>query len=186
MPKSPKNIKPKISQQDIALNLNHKEYKTLLNELKSKIRGARLKAALAVNHEVIALYWHIGQQIIVRQNWGSKLVETLSNDLQNAFPETTGFSVRNLQRMRQFAAYYPDFEIVPQAVAQLPWGHISILIHKIKDDAIRCWYAEQTIEQGWSRPTLERYLKEELYQRQAISSTKASNYLARLPLRNLC
>lgn len=77
--------------------------------------------------------------------------------------------------MRQFAAYYPDFEIVPQAVAQLPWGHISVLIHKVKNYSVRCWYAEQAIEQGWSRPTLERY------QRQAVPSTKASNYLARLP-----
>lgn len=181
MPKSPKNIKPKILQQDIALDLNHQEYKTLLSELKNKIRGARLKAALAVNHEVISLYWHIGKQIIDRQNWGSKLVETLSNDLQNVFPETSGFSVRNLQRMRQFATYYPDFEIVPQAVAQLPWGHISVLIHKVKDGSIRCWYAGQAIEQGWSRLTLERYIEEALYQRQAISSTKASNYLSRLP-----
>lgn len=177
----PKDIKQKAMEQDNILNLNNDEYKGLLSELKSKIRNARLKAALAVNHGVINLYWHIGKQIIQRQNWGDKLVETLSNDLQNAFPETTGFSVRNLQRMRQFAATYPSFEIVPQAVAQLPWGHISVLIHKVKDDSVRCWYAEQTIEQGWSRPTLERYLKEELYQRQAIPSKKASNYLSRLP-----
>lgn len=61
MPKSPKDIKQKTTERDIVLNLNHQEYKTLLNELKSKIRGARLKAALAVNHEVIALYWHIGR-----------------------------------------------------------------------------------------------------------------------------
>ena len=136
---------------------------------------------MAVNHEVIALYWHIGQQIIGRQNWGSKLVETLSKDLQNAFPETSGFSVRNLQKMRQFAANYPSFEIMPQAVAQLPWGHIAILIHKVKDEIARCWYAEQAIEQGWSRPILERYIKEALYQRQGVTLAKASNYLARLP-----
>lgn len=39
--------------------------------------------------------------------------------------------------MRQFTAYYPDFKILPQAVAQLPWGHISVLIHQVKDDVIR-------------------------------------------------
>ena len=138
MPKSLKDIKQKTTEQDIVLNLNNAVYKGLLNELKSKIRRARLKAALSVNHEVIGLYWHIGKQIIERQSWGSKLVETLSKDLQSAFPETAGFSVRNLQRMRQFAANYPSFEIVPQAVAQLPWGHISVLIHKVKDGSIRC------------------------------------------------
>lgn len=169
------------TKQEISLDLNHKEYKALLHELKGKIRGARLKAALAVNHEVIGLYWHIGKQIIDRQNWGSKLVEVLSKDLQNAFPETAGFSVRNLQRMRQFATYYPDFKIMPQSVAQLPWGHISVLIHKIKDSSVRCWYSEQAIEQGWSRSALERYIKEELYKRQAVTSTKASNFLSKLP-----
>ena len=76
-----------------------KEYKFLLKELKNKIRSTRLKAALAINYEVIGLYWHIGKQIIERRNWGSKLVETLSRDLKNAFPETSGFSVRNLQRL---------------------------------------------------------------------------------------
>lgn len=176
----PKETKAEITNVSSILGLN-KEYKVLLNELKDKIRNSRLKAALAVNHEVIALYWHIGKIIIERQNWGSKLVESLSNDLQHAFPETSGFSVRNLQRMRQFVTHYPDFQILPQAVAQLPWGHISVLIHQVKDESIRLWYADQAIELGWSRPTLERYLKEGLYQRQAVSATKSSNYLSRLP-----
>jgi Uncharacterized conserved protein len=158
-----------------------KEYKAFLNELKNRIRGARLKAALSINREVIELYWHIGKQIIEKQNWGSKLVESLSQDLQNAFPETTGFSVRNLQRMRQFAAHYPDFKIVPQSVAQLPWGHISVLIHKIKDDNVRIWYADKAIDHGWSRLTLERYIKDDLFLRQAVPSVKTSNYLTRLP-----
>jgi len=55
MTEKSKNIKPKIQPETIAIGLN-KKYKTLLNELKSKIRRARLKAALAVNHEVIGLY----------------------------------------------------------------------------------------------------------------------------------
>ena len=180
MTKPSDEIKHDSAKTDVPMSLI-KDYKSLLSELKDKIRNSRLKAVLAVNQELITLYWHIGNEIIERRNWGSKLVESLSKDLQHAFPETSGFSVRNLQRMRQFAAYYPDFQILPQAVAQLPWGHISVLIHQIKNDAIRLWYAEQTIEQGWSRPTLERYLKNDLYQRQAILSTKATNYLSRLP-----
>jgi predicted nuclease of restriction endonuclease-like (RecB) superfamily len=107
--------------KDIALLLK-KDYKIFLKTLKDKIRSARLKAALAINREMIELYWHIGNQIIAKQNWGSKLIDTLSHDLQNSFPETSGFSVRNLHRMRQFAALFPDFTIVPQSVAQLPWG----------------------------------------------------------------
>ena len=60
--------------------------------------------------------------------------------------EMQGFSVRNLQRMKQCAHLYPDLAITPQAVAQLPWEHISLLIQSIKSDSIRKWYAEQTIK----------------------------------------
>ena len=105
--------------EDEVLSVNFtQDYRVFLAELKDKIRSARLKAALAINKEVIELYWHMGKQIIEKKNWGSKLVETLSLDLQNAFPETSGFSVRNLRRMRQFAAHFPDITIMPQAVAQ--------------------------------------------------------------------
>lgn len=176
------NMKTKFpsSQTDISFSLTN-EYKALLNELKGKIRSTRLKVALAVNQGVIELYWHIGKQIIEKKNWGTGLVETLSKDLQNAFPESSGFSTRNLRRMQQFVIHYPDFINLPQSVAELPWGHISVLIHKVKDENIRTWYVEQTIENGWSRLTLERHIKEELFQRQGIVSIKTSNYLTRLP-----
>lgn len=163
-----------------SLNLS-KEYQSFLIELKDKIRGARLKAALAVNSAVINLYWYMGKQIIEKKNWGSKLVETLSKDLQNAFPETSGFSVRNLRRMQQFAAVYPSLEFMPQSVAQLPWGHISVLIHKIKDKIAREWYSDQAVDQGWSRLALENHIHDNLYERQGISTIKTSNYLSRLP-----
>jgi predicted nuclease of restriction endonuclease-like (RecB) superfamily len=175
-----KKIMPTRGAQENPLNFTQ-DYRIFLTELKDKIRNARLKAAFAINKELIDLYWHMGKQIIEKQNWGSKLIETLSLDLQNAFPETSGFSIRNLQRMRQFAARFPDITIAPQAVAQLPWGHISVLIHKIKENNELQWYAEQTIEQGWSRLALERNIKDNLFQRQAIDHVKSSNFLTRLP-----
>lgn len=160
------------------------EYKNFLNNIKTKIRSSRLNAALSVNHELILLYWSIGNEIIERDKitkWGGKLLEVLSKDLRSAFPETAGFSRSNLHRMQQFASEYPNLQIVPQAVGQLPWGHISILIHKVKDKVERNWYIAQTIDNGWSRPTLERYINEALYTRQALKAIKTSNYLERLP-----
>jgi predicted nuclease of restriction endonuclease-like (RecB) superfamily len=158
-----------------------KDYRSFLRDLKDKIRNARFRSALAINQEVIDLYWHIGKQIIEKQNWGSKLIEALSLDLKNAFPETSGFSIRNLRRMRQFAARFPNIVIMPQAVAQLPWGHLALLVHKIKDDKEFTWYADQAIEQGWPRISLERHIKDSLFHRQAIDSVKSSNFLTRLP-----
>jgi predicted nuclease of restriction endonuclease-like (RecB) superfamily len=147
------------------------DYKLLLDTLKNKILNARVKAALAVNQEVIQLYWHIGQDIIEKQKmtkWGDKLIEMLSHDLQHAFPETRGFSPASLKRMRMFYEYYPNIQFGSQPVTQLPWGHIQLLIFKIKEEKTREWYAEQCVENGWSRITLEKHIKNNLFHAKGI------------------
>jgi predicted nuclease of restriction endonuclease-like (RecB) superfamily len=159
-------------------------YISFLQQLKEKIKSAQLRAAAAVNQEVIGLYWYLGRQILERQEkakWGEHFLQKLSHDLQTDFPETHGFSVPSLKRMRLFAQLYPTLELSSQAVSQLPWGHISVLIHKIKDAAIRDWYAEQDLKEGWSRHSLETAIKRGLYQQQALEVNKTSNFLARLP-----
>jgi predicted nuclease of restriction endonuclease-like (RecB) superfamily len=159
-------------------------YKVLLGEIKHKVKSSRLQAVVAVNQELIKLYWYIGKQIIEKQarsNWGSRFIETLSHDLQTSFPGTRGFSVRNLKYMRQFASSYDFLKIGQQPVAQLPWGHIMLLIQRVKDVDAREWCVKQIIGNGWSRHTLEFYIKRNLYQSQAILKTKASNFLERLP-----
>lgn len=165
------------------INLD-KEYASLFHQLKEKIRASQLRAAMAVNKEVIELYWDIGKRILEKQQttlWGSKLIEVLSRDLLTTFPETRGFSIRNLERMRQFAQFYSTLDFAAQAVPQLPWGHIVLLIQKVKVEDEREWYARQTIEQGWSRITLENYIKRNLYAQQAIPENKTSNFLTHLP-----
>lgn len=99
------------------------EYVELLDTLKERIRSSRLKAALAVNEELILLYWGIGRDILDRQDsasWGAKIVDRLSADLKRDFPTMTGFSPRNLKYMRALAEAFPDYEIVQQVIAQLP------------------------------------------------------------------
>ena len=169
-------------QQDAILRLDQ-EYRHLFVEIKTKIQTSRLQAALAINREVIQLYWFIGKKIIEKQsatNWGDKLLETLSNDLQQAFPETYGFSIRNIERMRQFANEY-SCEITAQPVSQLPWGHIILLIQRVKDVVVRDWYIQQAIENGWSRYMLEDQIKQNLYKQQAIDDNKTTNFLSKLP-----
>jgi predicted nuclease of restriction endonuclease-like (RecB) superfamily len=178
-----KEIKPTGKESDVSLRLD-KEYKAFLNDLKGKIHSIRLKASLAVNHAVIELYWYIGVQIIEKQkttNWGDKLLEELSSDLRHSFPETRGFSPTSLKRMRMLATCYSKLEFGSQPVTQLPWGHIQLLLFKIKDEKVRDWYAVQCLENGWSRPTLEKYIKNDLYTAQGCGTNKATNFLARLP-----
>jgi len=102
------------------------DYAGLLAELKAQIGAVRTRATLAVNRELVLLYWSIGKQILAQQSragWGAKVVQQLATDLRAEFPEMQGLSKRNLQYMKAFAESYPDQEFVQQVVALLPWGH---------------------------------------------------------------
>src|SRR6266851_857388 len=101
-------------------------YAQFLADLKGRIRTAQLRASLAVNRELVLLYWQIGRDILDRQereSWGAKVIDRLAADLKGAFPDMKGFSPRNLKYMRAFAEAWPDEAIVQQLVAQIPWGH---------------------------------------------------------------
>ena len=135
-------------------------YSEWLSELKVKIHNAQQRATLAVNHELILLYWQIGRDILNRQaeqGWGAKVIERLAHDLHNSFPNMKGFSSRNLKYMRSFADTWTDLEFVQQAVAQLPWGHNLVLLDKLSTQEARLWYAKKTIENNWSRKDPYRF-----------------------------
>jgi predicted nuclease of restriction endonuclease-like (RecB) superfamily len=158
-------------------------YIETLNSLKEKIKTSQIKAALSVNAQMICLYWEIGKTILERQQvegWGSKVIDKLSLDLSNSFPEMKGFSSRNLKHMRRFAETYPDMEFVKQVVSQLPWGHNIVLLNKLKDNAERSWYAKKAFENGWSRNILTMQIESNLYQRQALTE-KVTNFDLTLP-----
>lgn len=150
------------------------EYEEFLGELKERIKQAQVRAVLAVNRELILLYWQIGRDILLRQQqqgWGAKVIDRLAADLRKAFPEIKGFSSRNLKYMRAFAEAYPDQEFVQQPAAQIPWFHNCVLLDKVKDNAERKWYIHQTIQQGWSRNVLVHQIESGLYHRQGKSVT---------------
>lgn len=181
-------------------------YGELLEDLKKRIREAQVKAALSVNRELIALYWHIGRSIVERQRaegWGKAVVERLAGDLQKSFPGLAGFSARNIWHMRSFyLAYEPEGrklkqsvsesvrakpaqsaresepETLPQAVSEIPWGHNIALLQKLKDPAQRLWYAQQTVENGWSRTMLTHWIESGLHERQG---TAVTNFKTALP-----
>ena len=156
-------------------------YSDWLAELKVKIHNAQQHATLAVNHELILLYWQIGRDILNRQaeqGWGAKVIERLAHDLRNLFPNMKGFSSRNLKYMRSFAGTWTDLAIVQQAVAQLPWGHNLVLLDKLSTQEARIWYAKKTIENNWSRNVLVMQIESKLIERQGKAVT---NFELRLP-----
>ena len=160
-----------VSKDPLSLPENYSEF---LQSLKERIRTAQVKAALAVNRELVLLYWQIGQDILERQKqegWGAKVITKLSKDLKAEFPDMKGFSRTNLLYMRSFANAYPDLQIVQQAAGQIPWFHNCVLMDKVKDNDQRLWYIQQTIENGWSRAVLEYQIESKLYQRQSKAIT---------------
>ena len=160
--------------------LNSSEYLNTVESIKQEIRAAQYRASVSVNRELLLLYHTIGNTINAHKTWGSKFIESLSADIKLAFPDASGYSVRNLKYMAKFALAYPDEEFVQQPVAQIPWGHNTVLLDKLSSPEERLWYAEKVIENGWSRNVLIHQIEGGLYQRQAIAS-KITNFEARLP-----
>ncbi|MBL9201524.1 MAG: DUF1016 family protein [Opitutaceae bacterium] len=99
------------------------DYAAFLAGLKGRIQSAHLGAARAVNRELILLYWDIGRAIVEKQRtagWGDAVIDQISRDLQDAFPQSSGFSPRNLRSIRQFYSAYSDPSIWLQPAAKLP------------------------------------------------------------------
>jgi predicted nuclease of restriction endonuclease-like (RecB) superfamily len=171
--KRPTTPKPARAEKTPA-DLLPKGYVELLSQLKERIRSAQLRAAVAVSHEMVILYWQIGRDILARQEhegWGAKVIDRLAIDLRRSFPDMTGLSPRNLKYMRAFGKAWPDEAIVQQAAAQIPWFHNCILLDKVKDQNVRLWYIGKTIENGWSRAVLEHWIESDLYERQGKAKT---------------
>lgn len=170
-----------MTDKPASLTIPPDGYSDWLGELKRRIHSAQQRAALAVNRELVLLYWEIGQDILTRQaiqGWGTKVVDRLAKDLRSAFPEMRGFSPRNLKYMRAFAEAWPDAEFVQQLAAQLPWGHHMVLLDKLPGPETRRWYAAKAIEHNWSRNVLVMQIESRLLER---SGKGISNFTSQLP-----
>ena len=157
------------------------DYIDWLAELKTRIRGERLRTVLASNAAMVLLYWDIGGRILDKQaaqGWGSRVIDRLAADLRQAFPEMKGFSPRNLKYMRSFASAWPEQAIVQRLIAQLPWRQNIALLEKLSTPEERLWYAARTIEHGWSQPILVVQIEAQAHRRHGKAQ---NNFPATLP-----
>ncbi len=164
----------------MSLLMDDNEYLKTIEAIKQDIKAAQYKAVLSVNSTLILLYYHIGQVINEYKSWGNKFVDNLSRDIKLEFPNTKGYSVRNLKYMAKLAMEFPDTVIVQEVLAQLPWYQNIALLDKTKDRDIHIWYARKAIENAWSRNVLVHQIESKLYERQVLSD-KVSNFDHRLP-----
>jgi predicted nuclease of restriction endonuclease-like (RecB) superfamily len=161
-------------------------YPALLSEIKHQIQSAQSRAILAVNGELNRLYWQIGRllnQQQAQQGWGAGVIPRLAQDIRNELPELKGFSERNIKLMVQFFRTYPtlfanDADFGQPVVAQLPWAHNVLLMQSVKEEAVRVWYIEQALQNGWSRNVLKMQIDRQAHARQG---QLISNFAERLP-----
>ncbi len=155
-------------------------YVQALATLKERIRSAQLRAGLAVNQELVALYWEIGSDILEnekRLGWGAKVVDQISRDLHLAFPSMRGFSPRNLRYMKRFAASWERNLILQVPLAKLPWYHQITLLEKLSTKDERLWYAQAAVEFGWSQPVMTLQIETGLQARKGKAITNFSKTL---------
>lgn len=156
------------------------DYTEFICDLKNRIRKERTKAVLAANSSLMMLYWEIGSAIFEKQKnegWGTKVIDRMSYDLKEEFPDMTGFSPRNLKYMRKFAECWTDSKIVQRTVAQIPWRSNITLLDKLKDPKLRLWYAKKTIENGFGKDMLVFQIESQLHLRTANTVSNFKNSL---------
>lgn len=160
--------------------MNSGEYLETVEAIKREIKSAQYKATLHINRELLLLYHSIGEVINEHKTWGNRFIENLAADIKVAFPDVTGYSVRNLKYMAKFALRFPDKEIVQAALAQITWYHHITLMDKARDAVEHIWYAEQATQNGWSRNVMVHQIESGLYQRQVLAN-KVTNFETQLP-----
>jgi predicted nuclease of restriction endonuclease-like (RecB) superfamily len=158
-----------------------KDYAVLLNDIKQRIRSAQYEALKAVNKELINLYWDIGQMIVERQrgeSWGKSVVEELAKDLRVEFPGISGFSARNIWRMRSLYLKYKNHPKLPPLVAEIGWAHNLIIMEKCKDELESEFYIRMTRKFGWSKNILIHQIENQSYEKTLLNQT---NFEQNLP-----
>lgn len=161
------------------------DYQQWLSALKQDFRQRQLKAAVAVNKELLEFYWQLGGEIQEKQQtsrWGQGFLAQLSKDLMAEFPDVKGFSKRNLEQIRRWYRFWSEGgEIAKQAATQflqIPWWHNVVIVSKSETQEEALFYVSQTLEYGWSRNVLVHQIDSGLWLRQGKVAT---NFAQTLP-----
>ena len=190
--------------------IDNNEYQQWLQQLCTEIDKQRLKAAMQLNAATLQHYWWLGNDIIRQQKeqgWGAKVIDQLSVDLQKRYGNDSGYSIRNLKYMKQFAEEYPDFpfvqvslaqiqempilqarlakftisadgDFVQVPLAQITWYHHISMFPKVKDMALRAFYMTETAIHGWSRDIMLMQISDNYHQK---AQALPNNFSTALP-----
>ncbi|MCZ2102481.1 MAG: PDDEXK nuclease domain-containing protein [Chitinophagales bacterium] len=147
-------------------------------EIKTILAQARQKAYSAINSAMVEAYWNIGKRIVEeeqngadRAEYGKQMIQTISEELTQEFGK--GFSKRTIWEIRQFYAYFPEYEIMRTLFAQLSWSHFQRVL-KVSNENARMYYLKEAAENTWSVRTLDRNISTLYYDRLLASTDKTT------------
>lgn len=149
-------------------------YADFLAGIKRQIRQRQYRALRAVNHELVALYWELGESICRKQDelgWGRAVVENLARDLQLEFPGRNGFSATNIWLMRQFYREYHDKPILQPLVGEISWAKNLVILGRCKDDLSREFYLRAAARFGWTKAVLQHQIDNQSYEKYLLGQT---------------
>ena len=145
------------------------------NNIISMIEKAKQNTLSAVNSELISLYWSVGKYLSdesARSSWGDSFIDSLSDKIQENYPEIKGFNRRGLYRMRQFYETYKDNTIVSPLVTQISWSNHLLILSGAKTIEEKEFYINLCIKEKYSKRELERQIDSAYFQRYLISEKK--------------
>ncbi len=151
------------------------EYIDVLEKIKERITQAQYQVMTNANVERNILFWNIGNVILQYSKWGNKFVETLSKDLRMTYPSREGYSVRNLNYMKQFARRIPSEEILHQGGAKISWRAIKLLIDKTDNLEEHMWYTQQALFYARSNYVEKDYALKKISLRQTTGEVLKKN-----------
>lgn len=185
------------------------EYTVWVEDLKQSYRVAQTNAILKTNLEKLKWYWNMGGELVTRkaeERWGSGVVEQVSLDLQTEFPDSKGLSADNLWAMKRWYSFYvdkfqdeklvrcvqelysSDFHLntastipFPDLFGLIPWGHHLDIVRLANTLPEAVFYIKKTIQEGWKRVVLQRFMKAGLYDKQGGA---ISNFKEQLPMKH--
>jgi predicted nuclease of restriction endonuclease-like (RecB) superfamily len=151
-------------------------YIKVLEEIKLTIKKSRFQAFKAINSQLVFTYLELGKILLkqTKAGWGDGIIDSISKDLRAEFYGVKGFSPRNLRRMKMVSLQLElQPEILPQLVAELPWGHTVLLFEKVKESKNRLFFIQKAKQNSWSRTTLQENIEFELHKKTPIQNNFA-------------
>ena len=139
------------------------------------ISQSRQNALKKVNEELIQMYWKVGEYLSAEStkvSFGDAYIDTVAEEVQNAFPGIKGFNRRGLYRMKKFYETYADDEFVTTLLSQISWSNHLAIISKAKTPEERHFYIALCIKENYSARELARQIDSGYYERYMLSKEK--------------